>query len=115
MVNDNESPTMVDGIEFFSTDPHPLQPNIIDDVIEEMKMIHSAKKCKILKIWDANVLTDVDRMERIVDLMFDLHDKRDTTLVLITHDAALADRCGRVVQLSDGQISGDDANLEAAS
>ena len=58
---------------------------------------------------------DASTGQSIVDLMFDLHDKRDTTLVLITHDAALADRCGRVVQLSDGQISGDDANLEAAS
>ena len=42
-----------------------------ENVIEELKMIHSTKKRKILKIWDANVLTDVDRMERIVDLMFE--------------------------------------------
>lgn len=40
-----------------------------ENVIEELKMIHTTKKRKILKIWDANVLTDVDRMERIVDLM----------------------------------------------
>jgi putative ABC transport system ATP-binding protein len=58
---------------------------------------------------------DASTGQSIVDLMFDLRDKRDTTLVLITHDAALADRCGRVVQLSDGRISGDDANLKAAS
>ncbi len=42
-----------------------------ENVIEELKMIHTTKKRKILKIWDANVLTDVDRMERIVDLMFE--------------------------------------------
>ncbi len=42
-----------------------------ENVIEELKMIHSTKKRKIIKIWDANVLTDVDRMERIVDLMFE--------------------------------------------
>ena len=42
-----------------------------ENVIEELKMIHSTKKRKILKIWDANVLTDVDRMERIIDLMFE--------------------------------------------
>lgn len=40
-----------------------------ENVIEELKMIHTTKKRKILKIWDANVLTDVDRMERIIDLM----------------------------------------------
>ncbi|MFQ5963954.1 MAG: B12-binding domain-containing radical SAM protein [Candidatus Scalinduaceae bacterium] len=42
-----------------------------ENVIEELKMIHTTKKRKILKIWDANVLTDVDRMERIVDQMFE--------------------------------------------
>ena len=42
-----------------------------ENVIEELKMIHTTKKRKILKIWDANVLTDVDRMERIIDLMFE--------------------------------------------
>jgi anaerobic magnesium-protoporphyrin IX monomethyl ester cyclase len=42
-----------------------------ENVIEELKMIHSTRKRKILKIWDANVLTDVDRMEKIVDLMFE--------------------------------------------
>ncbi len=42
-----------------------------ENVIEELKMIHSTKKRKILRIWDANVLTDVDRMEKIVDLMFE--------------------------------------------
>ena len=34
----------------------------------------------------------------IVDLMFAGHDKRGTTLVLVTHDAALAQRCDRVVR-----------------
>ena len=42
-----------------------------ENVIEELKMIHSTKKRKILKLWDANLLTDVDRVERIVDLMFE--------------------------------------------
>jgi magnesium-protoporphyrin IX monomethyl ester (oxidative) cyclase len=42
-----------------------------ENVIEELKMIHSTKKRKILKLWDANLLTDVDRIERIVDLMFE--------------------------------------------
>ncbi|MCP5006054.1 MAG: B12-binding domain-containing radical SAM protein [Planctomycetes bacterium] len=42
-----------------------------ENVIEELKMIHSTKKRKILKLWDANLLTSVDRIERIVDLMFE--------------------------------------------
>ena len=58
MVNDNESPTMVDGIEFFSTDPHPLQPNIIDDVIEEMKMDDLLFYDSVDKPQDSTVFVD---------------------------------------------------------
>ena len=44
----------------------------------------------------------------IIDLLFDLHAKHDTTLLLITHDTALAKRCDRVVRLGDGLIVGED-------
>jgi putative ABC transport system ATP-binding protein len=47
---------------------------------------------------------DGDTGQRIIDLMFDLRAKRGTTLVLITHDPALARRCGRTVRLLDGRI-----------
>jgi len=40
----------------------------------------------------------------IVDLMFAGHDKRGTTLVLVTHDAALARRCDRVVRMRSGRV-----------
>ncbi|MFQ5535078.1 MAG: ABC transporter ATP-binding protein [Sphingomonadales bacterium] len=40
----------------------------------------------------------------IIDLMFDLHARRGTTFLLITHDPELADRCDRVVRLGDGVI-----------
>lgn len=42
--------------------------------------------------------------EQIIELMFDLHDRRGTTLVLITHDNELAEMCDRVVRLKDGLI-----------
>lgn len=42
--------------------------------------------------------------ESIISLMFDLHARKNTTLVLITHDEALAERCHRVVRLRDGLI-----------
>jgi putative ABC transport system ATP-binding protein len=44
---------------------------------------------------------------QIVDLMFDLHRERDTTLVLVTHDHTLAARCGRTIAMRDGLIDGD--------
>lgn len=43
--------------------------------------------------------------QQVIELMFDLHRTRGTTLVLITHDPALARRCGRVVRLADGLIT----------
>jgi len=41
----------------------------------------------------------------IIETLFDLSAQQDTTLVLITHDPAIAARCARVVHLRDGQIS----------
>jgi putative ABC transport system ATP-binding protein len=40
----------------------------------------------------------------IIDLLFAGHEQRGTTLVLVTHDAALAARCDRVVRLRSGRI-----------
>ena len=45
--------------------------------------------------------------QQIVDLLFELHDHHDTTLVLITHDLKLAARCDRTVRIADGLIAGD--------
>jgi putative ABC transport system ATP-binding protein len=47
---------------------------------------------------------DEDTGKAIVDLLFDGHEKRGTTLVLVTHDASLAQRCGRVVRLRSGHV-----------
>lgn len=46
---------------------------------------------------------------QIVDLLFDLHEKFETTLFLITHDKALARRCTRVLEMGDGLITSDSA------
>ncbi len=53
--------------------------------------------------------------ETIMDLLFDLHAKRDTTLVLVTHSNALAERCERVVRLRDGQIDAPLTAVEASA
>ena len=42
----------------------------------------------------------------IVDLIFAGHKERATTLVLVTHDPALARRCDRVVRMRSGRIDG---------
>jgi putative ABC transport system ATP-binding protein len=50
--------------------------------------------------------------ETIMDLMFELNRKSSTTLVLVTHDNSLAERCDRVLSLDAGKLVGD--NLAAA-
>ena len=44
--------------------------------------------------------------KQIIDLLFAGHAERNTTLVLVTHDTALAARCQRVVRLRSGRIDG---------
>jgi putative ABC transport system ATP-binding protein len=41
---------------------------------------------------------------RVIDLLFDLNREYATTLVLVTHDNRLAERCDRVVRLVAGRI-----------
>jgi putative ABC transport system ATP-binding protein len=42
--------------------------------------------------------------KQIIELLFAAHRERETTLVLVTHDVALAARCERVVRLRSGRI-----------
>jgi len=42
--------------------------------------------------------------EHIIDLLFELNKENQTTLVLVTHDQRLANRCARTIELSAGRI-----------
>ncbi len=42
--------------------------------------------------------------EHIIDLLFQLNQENNTTLVLVTHDQALANRCQRIIKLEAGEI-----------
>ena len=44
--------------------------------------------------------------QQIIDLLFAGHVERGTTLILVTHDNALAQRCDRIVRLRSGRIEG---------
>jgi putative ABC transport system ATP-binding protein len=44
---------------------------------------------------------------QVIDLMFALGQRHGTTLVLVTHDDRLADRCQRVLRMADGHIVAD--------
>ena len=47
---------------------------------------------------------DADTGGEIIDLMFEMNREAGTTLVLVTHDEALAQRCGRVLRLAGGRL-----------
>ncbi|MEX2468815.1 MAG: ABC transporter ATP-binding protein [Pseudohongiellaceae bacterium] len=50
---------------------------------------------------------------RIIELLFDLNREFATTLVLVTHDERLAQKCDRIVRLVAGEIVSDES-LEGA-
>ncbi|MFJ2995238.1 ABC transporter ATP-binding protein [Pandoraea sp. NPDC087047] len=47
--------------------------------------------------------------ERVIDLMFSLNQASGATLVLVTHDLAIAQRCDATVQLAGGRLVNGDA------
>ena len=57
---------------------------------------------------------DLKTGEAIIELLFNLRLRRGTTLVLITHDSAIAARCDRIVRLADGRIV-EDSRMPAAA
>ena len=52
---------------------------------------------------------------QIIDLTFALRQQQGTTLVLITHDLALAERCDRVVRMHDGRIAVGEASADVVA
>jgi putative ABC transport system ATP-binding protein len=42
--------------------------------------------------------------DHVIELLFDLQRRRQATLVLVTHEMRLADRCARIVGMADGRV-----------
>lgn len=49
---------------------------------------------------------DANTGEAVIELMFELNRERQSTLVMVTHDAGIAARCGRRIELAAGAIVG---------
>ena len=47
---------------------------------------------------------DTDTGSAIIDLLFELNAHSGTTLVLVTHDERIAERCGRILRLAAGRL-----------
>ena len=60
-------------------------------------------KPKILFADEPTGNLDTATGEKIIELMFELNREHDTTLVLVTHDAEIAKRCGSRIALKMGE------------
>lgn len=49
--------------------------------------------------------------QHVLDLLLSLNQREGTTLVMVTHDAALAGHADRIIQLKDGLVVGDELRV----
>ena len=59
----------------------------------------------ILLADEPTVNLDGETGKKIMDLLFSLKDRCNTTMVLVTHQPELAMRCSRTIHMQDGKIS----------
>ncbi|NPD14110.1 ABC transporter ATP-binding protein [Xinfangfangia sp. D13-10-4-6] len=52
--------------------------------------------------------------QAIMDLLFSLRDRDGSTLIMVTHAPELANRCDRVIRLTDGQVVSDQSGAGLA-
>jgi putative ABC transport system ATP-binding protein len=58
---------------------------------------------------------DTETGAKVIDLLFGMQRRRGATLLLITHDQALARRCDRIIHLADGRITREEVTQERAA
>ncbi|MGE5615315.1 MAG: ABC transporter ATP-binding protein [Bacillota bacterium] len=51
---------------------------------------------------------DSDTGKQVIDLLFEMNRERGTTLILVTHDVELAERCDRRLHIAAGEITHED-------
>lgn len=51
----------------------------------------------------------------VIDVLFEMHARRNTTLLLVTHETSVADRCARRIHLVDGRIADDTLNASVTA
>ena len=73
-----------------------------------------ANSPKILLADEPTGNLDSKNGQHIFDLMKDLHRQNNVSLILVTHDAALAGQAQRRIVLTDGRVSSDEMNRRDA-
>lgn len=54
---------------------------------------------------------DAANKSNVMDILMRLCKESDKTLIIVTHDPSIAERCDRIVQMADGRIEGNGENL----
>ena len=73
-----------------------------------------APKPKILFADEPTGNLDAATGVQVTELLFDLHRQSGTTLILVTHDLGLAQRCDRIIRMNDGRVT-EDASVALAA
>ncbi len=50
---------------------------------------------------------DTETGEQIENILFELNKKQGTTLIIVTHDPELAQKCDRIIRLKSGEVESD--------
>ena len=58
---------------------------------------------------------DTETGQKVIELLFGMQRRRGATLLLITHDPALARRCDRIIRLADGRIVNEELTQNQAA
>lgn len=74
-----------------------------------------APKPRILLADEPTGNLDSGTSEKVITTLFEATQSAGAALVLVTHDAALAEQCGRVLTIEDGRIVDDRATRKGAA
>jgi putative ABC transport system ATP-binding protein len=55
---------------------------------------------------------DLNTGRKVIDLLFELNQERETSLIIATHDTSLANRCHRIITLSGGEVLSDQQGIQ---
>ena len=83
--------------------PGPLLPKTISGARASIARAFASEP-QILFADEPTGSLDEETGEKIIELLFEVNRESHTTLVLVTHDMALAKRCDRVLCLHGGQL-----------
>ena len=48
---------------------------------------------------------DAENRDRVMDILMDLCKTKGKTLVIVTHDLSVAERCDKIISMKDGRIT----------